>query len=188
MGPLWICTEPVFFHPIRADQATASQTSAISSCTMWGTETVFWEGRQHPLKEQRHTTGGQEPCDGRSGKKQGEMWASGRRGCKVAPQTNVSLIQGLKPDAPHTGLHGAWAWRHLHQAALPAPSPGQHLPPFFPSRATWAEEAETKKGEEGDPRVGVSLFFPAPTGGRVGVGWDRRDSGREREGQPGQGH
>ena len=34
--------EPVFFHPIRADQATASQTSAISSCTMWRTETGFW--------------------------------------------------------------------------------------------------------------------------------------------------
>ena len=50
-----------------------------------------------------------------------------------------------------------------------------------PSWATWAEEAETKKGEEGDPRVGVSLFFPAPTGWRVGVGWDRRDRGRERE-------
>ena len=85
LGPVWICTEPVFFHPIRADQATASQTSAISSCTMWGTETGFWEGRQHPLKEQRHTTGGQEPCDGRSGKTQGERWASGKDGSKVAP-------------------------------------------------------------------------------------------------------
>lgn len=35
--------------------------------------------------------------------------------------------------------------------------------------------------------MGGSLFFPTPTGRRVGTGRDRRDSGRQKE-TPGQGH
>ena len=143
-------------------------------------------GQQHPQKEQRHTTGGQEPCDGRSGKKRGERWAPGRRWLQNGPQNECQPHSGLKPNAPTPGFTGPGPGRRLHQAALPALSPGRH-PPALPSWATGAEEAETKKGEEGDPRMGGSLFFPAPSGRRVGTGRDRRDSGRQKE-TPGQGH
>lgn len=54
---------------------------------MWGTETGFWGGRQHPLKEQRHTTGGQgASVMGEAARSGGERWALGKDGYKVAPE------------------------------------------------------------------------------------------------------
>lgn len=75
----------------------------------------------------------------------------------------------LKPDAPTPSSKGPGpgatctrqpSWP-LHQDST------LHL--CSPSWATWTEEAETKKGEEGDPRMGGSLFFPAPTAGAWGL-------------------
>lgn len=45
-------------------------------------------------------------------------------GCKMAPKASISLIQGLKPDAPTPSSVGPGPGCRLHQAALPALSPG----------------------------------------------------------------
>lgn len=75
----------------------------------------------------------------------------------------------LKPDAPTPSSKGPGpgatctrqpSWPRHQDSTL-------HL--CSPSWATWAEEAETKKGEEGDPRMRGSLFFPAPTAGAWGL-------------------
>ena len=159
--------EPVFFHPIRADQATASQTSAISSCTMWGPEPGFWGvSNTHRSRDTRREA--RSPVMGEAARSEEKGGLREEDGCKMAPKTNVSLIQGLRPDAPTPGSVGPGPGHRLRQAALPALSPGRH-PPALPSWTTGAEEAETKKGEERDPLMGGACSSPPPPAGEWGL-------------------
>lgn len=109
---------------------------------------------------------------------------SGRRQPQEGPR-NECQYRDLKADAPTPDCMGPGPGCHLHQAALLAPSLGQYPPLCSPSGQHCQRRQKLRRERKGTLGRWRSLFFPSPTGQRVGIGWGSRDSGKQRDTQVG---
>lgn len=71
-------------------------------------------------------------------------------------------VSGSEGWCSHTQLHGAWSWMPPPPGSPPGPFPRAIPSPLLPLRATLSKEAETKKGEEGDPWKVEKPVLPLP--------------------------